>query len=205
MLTLERYLDQQRRLPASGRLVLAQYDEHRVVVYQAFRGEIADDAVRQQRLVGSFALDRMSWIKTSFLWMMHRSAWGTAKDQERVLAISLRRSCFDSILNEAVPTKYERGVYPSRSAWQAALRPAEVYVQWDPDRDPLGGALQRRVIQLGLRGEVLRRYATEWIGGVEDITTLVATLREQRAHIDTYDLCTPSEHVYHTPSSMDRG
>ena len=31
----------------------------------------------------------MSWIKTSFLWMMHRSGWGTKENQERILQINI--------------------------------------------------------------------------------------------------------------------
>ena len=34
-------------------------------------------------------------------------------------------------------------------------------------------------IQLGLRGETLRRYAREWIAGIEDVTPFVHEQREQ--------------------------
>jgi hypothetical protein len=39
------------------------------VVYPAF----AEAAVAAQRFVNPFSLSRMTWIKPSFLWMMHRS------------------------------------------------------------------------------------------------------------------------------------
>ena len=35
---------------------------------------------------GAFSLDRMSWIKPNFLWMMFRSGWGTKEGQEVTLA-----------------------------------------------------------------------------------------------------------------------
>ncbi|HEY9391471.1 MAG TPA: DUF4291 family protein [Mycobacteriales bacterium] len=44
-----------------------------VVVYQAYRPEIAEHGVRYQRFDGPFSLDRMRWVKPGFLWMMYRS------------------------------------------------------------------------------------------------------------------------------------
>ena len=69
-------------------------------------------------------------------------------------------------------------------------------MQWDPDHDPRGGKQERRAIQLGLAGEVLRQYAQNWIVSIEDISGFVA---EQRAHAESNDstnLVTPREEVY---------
>ena len=58
-----------------------------------------------------------------------------------------------------------------------------------------GNPLERRAIQLGLRGDVLARYAREWLLGVEDISDFVAEQRENaRAPYDR--LVTPREDVY---------
>ena len=56
--------------------------------------------------------------------------------------------------------------------------------------------LERRAIQLGLRGDFLRRYGHPWIIAIEDISGFV---EEQRAHslagrLD--ELTTPAEEVY---------
>lgn len=51
----------------------------------------------------------------------------------------------------------------------------------DSARVPTGRELERRAIQLGLRGESLRRYGTTELLSVTDITDFVA---EQRAHVD---------------------
>ncbi len=53
-------------------------------------------------------------------------------------------------------------------------------LQWDPDHDPYGTKLDRKAIQLGMRGEILRQFATEWIVSITDISSFV---REQGALI----------------------
>ena len=53
------------------------------------------------RLGGEFKFERMSWIKTNFLWMMYRCGWASKKNQERVLAITISREGFEEILANA--------------------------------------------------------------------------------------------------------
>jgi hypothetical protein len=50
--------------------------------------------------------------------------------------------------------------------------------RFDADHDPAGRPLERRAIQVGLRGEALRRFADR-IVAIEDITPFVA---EQRSN-----------------------
>jgi hypothetical protein len=195
-LTLERYRDQQPRWPAEGRHILAQYDETSVVVHQAYRPAIGHYAARHGRFGGEFSLDRMSWIKPNFLWMMYRSGWGTKDGQEVTLAIWLRRAAFEEILRQAVPSSYAPEVYPSHDDWQAAVAGSAVRLQWDPDHDPHGRPLARRAIQLGLRGDALARYAGEWLLRIEDISPLVAQQRKIVRAGDLNALLTPREAVY---------
>src|SRR5205085_10398421 len=96
-LKTEPYLEQQQRWPASGRHILAQFDDESVVVYQAYRPEIGHFAAQHGYFGGAFSLGRMSWIKPNFLWMMFRSGWGTKEGQEVTLAVWLRRPAFDAI------------------------------------------------------------------------------------------------------------
>jgi hypothetical protein len=68
-------------------------------------------------------------------------------------------------------------------------------LQWDPDHHPSGAKLERRAIQLGLRGPALERYANEWIVDIEDVSEFVA---DQRQHVQAgrYErLVTPREEV----------
>lgn len=194
-LRLAPYTDQQAQWPRGGRAILAQYDEQTIVVYQAYPAAVARRAAAAGRLnVPGFNLDRMTWIKTSFLWMMHRSQWASAPKQEAVLAIWLPRPVFDGILAQAVSSSFVPSAYNSSEAWQAAFDASDVVVQWDPDYPPHGPKLARRAIQLGLRGETLRRCAQEWIAHIEDITGLV---RQQAAYRrDPELLLVPAQRVY---------
>ena len=91
----------------------------------------------------------MSWIKTSFLWMMYRSGWATKPGQEVVLAVWLRRAGFEAILAEAVPSTCDPANHRNGTTWSAAVARSTVRLQWDPDRTPGGRPLGRRSFSLG--------------------------------------------------------
>jgi len=195
--------EQQAAWPAEGRHILAQHDDAHVVVYQAYRPEIAEHVVRHQRFGGPWSLDRMTWIKPNFLWMMYRCGWATKPGQEHVLAIWLPRRAFEEeILARAVHSSYVAETYGSRDAWQQAVKTSDVRLQWDPDHGPRGNALDRRAIQLGLRGAATRAFAGEWVQRIEDVTPLV---RAQREHLHDLDrLQTPVERVLAVASPTTR-
>jgi hypothetical protein len=69
-----------------------------------------------------------------------------------------------------------------------------VRLQWDPDHGPGGDPVARRAIQLGVRGESLRRFVDEWTVDIEDVSALVAEQRELRG--ERARLMTPRETVY---------
>jgi hypothetical protein len=151
-----------------------------VVVYQAYRPAIGRFAATHGYFGGEFSLNRMSWIKPTFLWMMYRSGWGAKVGQEVTLAIWLKRAAFDQILADAVPTSFATQQYETESEWKRTTEQTPVLVQWDPDHDPFGAKVERRAIQLGLRGEALARYAREWIVRIEDVSPFV---QEQAQHV----------------------
>jgi Domain of unknown function (DUF4291) len=194
-LVTEPYLTQVSRFPKNGRHIIAQYDDHSIVVYQAYRPEIGNFAATYNYFGGEFKLDRMSWIKTNFLWMMYRSLWGTKIDQEVVLAIWIKREAFDEILKAAVHSSFEPEFYSSRSEWEKALKRSQVRLQWDPDHHPSGAKLERRAIQLGLRGQILANYTKNWIVKIEDISEFVQQQR-QNFKSGCAELITPRETVY---------
>lgn len=195
------YLEQLNTWPVDGRHIMAHYDASTVVVYQAYRTTIGQFAVENQRFGGDFSFNRMSWIKPNFLWMMFRCGWGTKVDQQCVLAIRIKREAFDEILSLAVHSSYAPERHSSKEAWEQALHSSSVRLQWDPDHDPTGARVGRRAIQLGLSDEVLRKYATEWIVDIEDVSPFVA---DQRANavVNRYEhLVLPFERAY-VPASQ---
>lgn len=207
-LQLTHYNDQKLRLPDAGRHIIAQYDNDSIVVYQAYRPAIGHFAAQHGYFGGEFSLSRMSWIKTSFLWMMYRCGWGTKANQEVVLAIWLRRDAFEDILRQAVLSIYNPDLYASEAEWKQDLHRSKVRLQWDPDRSPRGGALERRAIQLGLRGPVLAAYSRDWLLHIEDISVFVKEMRQHVIQRQYDNLKVPKAEVYlvsepNTVSRMD--
>ncbi|MGE5657405.1 MAG: DUF4291 domain-containing protein [Actinomycetota bacterium] len=204
-LQLEHYSSQVSRWPQVGRYILAQFDENSIVVYQAYSPVIGHFAASQGYFGGEFSFNRMSWIKTNFLWMMYRSGWATKLGQEVILAVWIHRTAFDEILATAVHSRSILEVYSSQEAWQQAVAQSSVRLQWDPDRDPSGKKLERRAIQLGLRDEALRRYAQDWIVKIEDISDFV---RQQSLWVKSgnwENLLIPCEVTYpvtHSPTAQ---
>jgi hypothetical protein len=104
------------------REVRADYDETTLVVYQAYREDIARAAVAAQRFVAPFSMNRMTWVKPSFLWMMERCGWGTKPDQEHVLRVRITRAGFEAALSLATLTS--PGADAATSSTTAAFRSA---------------------------------------------------------------------------------
>jgi hypothetical protein len=153
--------------------IRADYDDATIVVYQAYAPEIARSAVEAQRFVPPFSLNRMTWIKPSFLWMMERSNWGQKPGQEHVLAVRITRAGWESALSQAVLTHPERGIYRDSEDWEQQLKRSPVRVQWDPERTLRGSSLEYRSIQVGLSRDIIRAYVEEWTVSITDLTPRV--------------------------------
>ncbi len=200
-LVLQSHQEQATKWPQQGRHIMAQFDDNSIIVYQAYRPAIADYAVQHQRFGGEFSFSRMSWIKPNFLWMMYRAGWAAKEGQERILAVRLPRQFFEDILESAVASSFTASGFATHEQWKGALETSEVRLQWDPDHGPEGQSLERRAIQLGLRGPMLRRYGDTDLLSIEDITPFVI---EQRALLRAgrmNELTTPAERTY-VPTSQ---
>src|ERR1700729_3676940 len=112
-----------------ARQVRALFDDRTVTVYQAYSPAIAGPAIAAGRFVSPFKIDRMTWIKPSFLWMMHRSGWATKPDQERVLAIRITRDGFEWALARASLSHYDPAIYANHEQWAARKDSTPVRVQ----------------------------------------------------------------------------
>jgi hypothetical protein len=201
-LATELYLEQAQHWPRRGRHLLAHFDEESIIVYQAYRPSIARFALEHGRLGGDeFSYERMSWIKPNFLWMMYRSGWGTKQDQEMTLGLRIRRSFFEELLAEAVPSSHDDRLFASRAEWQHAVSRSCVRLQWDPDHHPSGAKLERRAVQLGLRREALEAFGQRELLEVLDLSEFVAQQRLNTAYERLRELLIPVERVY-TPSDL---
>jgi hypothetical protein len=200
-LVTEPYSEQVKVWPKEGRHILAQYDDDTVIVYQAYRPSIGLYAAEHGAFGGDFSYSRMSWIKPNFLWMMYRSGWGSKEGQEVTLALRLRRSFFDSLLAQAVPSSWDRDQFPTEEEWSRAVGRSSVRLQWDPDHSPSGAKLERRAIQLGLRGEVLEAFGRRELVEVSDVSEFVAEQRARLSSGGVSGLVTPRERVYRPADS----
>ena len=152
-------------------VIRAAFTPQTVRVYQAYSPEIAMPALTAGRFVSPFSMNRMTWIKPSFNWMMYRCGYASKRGQEVVLGIDITRAGFEWALENAVLSAYDPSVHSSFEAWRSSLSRAPVRVQWDPERNwRLGLVDGVRAIQIGLSGEAVERYVNEWITSIEDVT-----------------------------------
>ena len=84
----------------------------------------------------------------------------------------------------------------SQSEWKEQIKKSEIRCQWDPERDIYGNSLTYRSIQLGLRGNAVRKYVDEWIVTITDITDYVKDLKEKIDKRIDISALLPNEEVY---------
>ncbi|WP_327730084.1 DUF4291 domain-containing protein [Streptomyces sp. NBC_00487] len=175
--------------------IRADYDARTIVVYQAYPPAIADSALRAGRFVEPFSFRRMTWIKPSFLWLMHRSNWARKPGQERVLAVRITREGWEEALSQAVLT----------TADPAAVARAAVHVQWDPERSARGAALNHYSIQVGIGRHLIRTFTDDWTVGLTDLTPHVRKAAElmRTGRTDRAQRLFPAERVYPLPPALD--
>ncbi|WP_409297480.1 DUF4291 domain-containing protein [Pseudomonas sp. KCJK8993] len=161
------------------RQIRAVYDAYTLRVYQAYSASIADAALAHGTFVSPpFKMERMTWIKPSFLWMMYRAGWGF-KDagQSRILAIDISREGFEWALAHSCPSHAEEGL--SKEQWLQLKDQSPVRIQWDPERDLHLRPQEHRAIQIGLGQEAVGLYVNQWIQRISDVTPLAHRIHER--------------------------
>jgi hypothetical protein len=188
------------------REIRADFDRETIVVYQAYGPKIAEAALEAQRFVPPFSFSRMTWIKPSFLWLMHRSNWGQKSGQECVLGVRITRSGWGKALSSAVLTSFAPGVFASPADWARQFAHAKVHVQWDPERTLRGAGLPYSSIQIGLSRHIIREYVEDWLVGIEDYTPRVRKIYHllQSGQADKARRQLPPERLYPVSSEVGR-
>jgi hypothetical protein len=184
--------------------IRADFDRDTIVVYQAYNEKIALGAIKNKKFVEPFSFNRMTWIKPSFLWLMERSNYGQKTNQEYTLAIRIKRSGWESALNEAVLTSPEKSIYKNYETWKELFDKAKVHVQWDPERSIRGNKLEYRSIQVGISKELINVYNDEWIVEIKDYSSLVKKILGlcQEGKFDKAKDLLPKEKVYELPNKI---
>lgn len=186
--------------------IRAEYDRNTIAIYQAYSPAIAEAAVEAGTFVPPFSFHRMTWIKPSFLWLMHRSNWGQKGGQERILSVRIQRSGWEKALSLAVLTSFVPSVFGNPDDWAEQFASAQVHLQWDPERSLRGAGLPYYSIQVGLSRHIIREYTDEWVVGIEDITPRVRKMHDllQSGHADKAKQLLPSERVYPITANLGR-
>ena len=159
------------------REIRAQYDRDTIVIYQAYSPQIADPAIKQQQFVSPFSFHRMTWIKPSFLWLMHRSNWAQKSNQQRTLAVHISRDGWDKALSLGVLTHPEPSIFPNPNDWEMKFKDAPVHIQWDTERSLRGNGLNHFSIQVGISRHLIREFVDDWLVKIEDVSPTVAKIR----------------------------
>ena len=164
-------------MPIPIRQIRAVYDEETIRIYQAYNDAIADSALDSGTFVSPpFKLERMTWIKPSFLWMMYRSGWGKKDNgQNRILAIDISREGFEWALKHSLLSNQAKN-YENKEEWLNIKKATPVRIQWDPERDLHSQPLDHRAIQIGLTNEAVNLYVNEWVKKITEVTSFVSQL-----------------------------
>ncbi|KAM9963186.1 hypothetical protein ACTFIW_006409 [Dictyostelium discoideum] len=187
------------------RVIKAVYNDKTIRVYQAYNKEIAEGAVRNQRFVDPWLTTRTTWIKPSLCWMMYRAGYGYKdKNQERILAIDIKREAFEWILD----TYYDNNNNKNNENLNdlKAYAKNSLVIQWDPERSIKIGKLENgelRSIQIGIKPNLTQKFNNEWIVEINDITDIVHQIKREidDGNIEKAISLLPIEKVY-TPINV---
>ena len=186
--------------------IRATFDKKTITVYQAYNKNIAIPAIKNSHFEKPFSFTRMTWIKPSYLWLMERSNWGRKSNQEYILAIKIRRECWEKALNIGVLTSPDKTIYANGLVWEEKFKEAKVHIQWDPERTIRGEKLPERSIQVGISRHLIEKFNNEWIAEIVDMTSLtkkILKLQKEGKHKEAKRLI-PVERVYPLPEMIGK-
>ncbi len=190
--------------PIPYRQIRAVYDNKTIRVYQAYSDAIADSALERDTFVSPpFKMERMTWIKPSFLWMMYRAGWGKKDSgQKRILAIDITREGFEWALEHSLLSHQAKDY--DKEEWLKIKKATPVRIQWDPERDLHLQPLEHRAIQIGLTNEAVPLYLNEWIQNITEVTGLATEIHSlvEANNLEAAMQKLPIEAAYPTSSKL---
>jgi hypothetical protein len=189
------------------RIIRAFFTKEFVRIYQAYNRSIADCAVKNNKFISPpFKMERTTWIKPSFLWMMYRSGWALKPNQERILAIDISHEGFLWALENSCTSSFDSLIYSSEKEWRIIKDSSLVVIQWDPERDINMNKLAYRSIQIGLTPSSTKLYVDKWTLNISDITDQVLKIHwlKSQNRIDEAKSILPHEAEYSIPPSIEK-
>jgi len=177
---------------ATGRQLLAWYDDEEVLVYIPHIGEYYGDKT----------VSRPIWITPSFLWMVHHADWLEAPHYETIECMTIQRFAFDDMLLKAFPARYPNSLFSSREDWEKQQAAATVQYRWDVDYAPDGSTMDREILLLGIHSRTWMQYVIKnQITAAKDIDEALFKQKEEAK--PPYDLLVvPDEKPYPIDNSI---
>jgi hypothetical protein len=185
--------------------IRAVFTDTTIRVYQAYSKQIADPAIKTGTFISPpFKMERMTWIKPSFLWMMYRAGWGKKTGQEKILAIDITREGFEWALKNSCLSHFEPKIYTTNEKWLKIKQKSPIRIQWDPERDIHLNKLDYRSIQIGLSGEAVKKYINDWIVKIKEINPLCNEIQASLENNQTKQAVNilPNEKIYPLPDCI---
>lgn len=180
-----------------------EWDAEGVYVYQAYRPEIADWALENQKFGGpAWKAARMTWIKPSFAWMLYRSGYGEKPGQtQRVLKVKVSHATMAHFLSHCKCVDYNKDTRKKQKKKKQTQHEGggNGRIQWDPERDLFQSEkkeprrmLRQRAIQIGLAGSLSEYYVSHIIS-IEEVTELARRVGAAHKLEKTKDIMTAME------------
>ncbi|MDP4182094.1 MAG: DUF4291 family protein, partial [Bacillota bacterium] len=113
--------------------IFAYFDDEGIYVYQAFKPSIVKTAVEIGTFGKGFGLDRITWIKPSFGWVLYRSNYATKHRMEAIAKIKLSHKAWLEILSRSIQSQYDGLRFETENIWKTNFEKSDIIHQWDPD------------------------------------------------------------------------
>jgi len=185
--------------------IRAVYNQDTIRVYQAYSDDIANSALKSNKFISPpFKMERMTWIKPSFLWMMYRAGWGKKdNNQKRILAIDISREGFEWALEHSLLSNHA-SKYQDKEEWNRLKESTPVRIQWDPERNLLLEPLEYRTIQIGLSKEAVNLYVNQWVQNITEVTDLASKIHSllDTGELKSAEALLPKELEYSISQSL---
>lgn len=136
--------------------------------------------------------------------MMYRSGWGLKDDgQCRILAIDISKEGFEWALINSLLSHQAAHEFENKEEWRRLKEDTPVRIQWDPERDLNLEPLEHRSIQVGLTGEAVLYYTSEWIENISEMSELALQIQRlvKMGDLERASALLPTESEY--PLSED--
>lgn len=150
-------------------------DKDSAVIFQAYSMEyILNDGFSR-----SIKHNRMTWLKTSLMWMLYRSDWGRKESQERIVQIKVPNDYLKHLNEKAIPTKHPDS------------KLADIIYQNDPNRRIFGQKWvegsqnywlkSNTTKHFGIRGKAISEFIYDIVpGNLTDITDVLQNIERER-------------------------